>query len=497
MHRTPRPVTATTHDETTRSDSDELIMTHPDENGMTNPDENSVTHPDENSVTHPDENSVTHSGKTIDDVDSTPDSNSPLLAVKDLEKHYPITKGVLRREVGQVRAVDGVSFTLERGETFGLVGESGCGKTTTALSILQLEEPTGGEIRFDGEPVAEHSAADRRAFRRRVQLVVQDPNEAFNPRMTVGEAVAEPLAIHGMEDAERRRAIVTELLERVGLAAADADRYPHEFSDGEKQRIAIARALVLDPDLIVADEPTSALDARVRSDVLALLDELRGEFDIAVLFISHDIDVVAQFCDRMAVMYLGELVERGPVDAVLDSPAHPYTRLLLDSVPSLDPADRELPSPLTDTIPEPEAPPPGCRFHTRCPEVIPPEDAELSSELWRRIAEFRFTLEAEDRTLEEVLDRWDPETDGPIDESTIRDRFGLPDELPDETAGRAVSDAIEALLDGDGRTACDRLADTFTTPCEREQPVDAEHNDRPVRCHRYDPDVDAEPLHWS
>ncbi|MXV60795.1 ATP-binding cassette domain-containing protein [Natronorubrum sp. JWXQ-INN-674] len=423
---------------------------------------------------------------------AVPDDSHPLLEVENLETHFPITRGLLRREVGRVRAVDGVSFEIRDGEAFGLVGESGSGKTTTALSALRLEEPTGGEIRFDGDSIMSLSGADLRAFRRRAQLVVQDPNEAFNPRLTIGQAVAEPLALHGMDDADRRQAIVTDLLERVGLSADDVDRYPHEFSGGEKQRIAIARALVLNPDLIVADEPTSALDGRVQSDVLALLDELRREFDIAVLFISHDIDVVRRFCDRIGVMYLGEIVEQGPTDEVLEAPAHPYTRTLLGSVPSLDPSDRELVRPLTDTIPDPSDPPSGCRFHTRCPELIPPEDVDLDRELWQTIAAFRFTLQADE--LPAAIEP-DAGTTA-VDEATVRETFGLPSDIPDERVDRGVDDAVDAIVRGDLEVARDRLAEAIPTVCERSTPSDGTDCERPVRCHRYDPSVDAEPLSW-
>jgi len=320
--------------------------------------------------------------------------DEPLCTVRDLEKHYPITRGWLRREVGRVRAVDGVSFDLARGEALGIVGESGSGKTTAAHTVLGLEAPTAGEVRFDGTPVSELSGNALTEFRRRAQLIVQDPNDALDPRMTVEEAVAEPLRIHGLDDAERRRAIVADVLERVGLAADDADRYPHEFSGGEKQRISVARALIVSPDLIVADEPTSALDARVRSEILDLLDRIRREFDIAVLFISHDLDVIRRFCDRVAVMYLGEIVERGRTADVLNDPAHPYTRVLLSSVPSLDPTDRDLGRPLTDTVPEPSDPPSGCRFHPRCPEVIPPDGVDVPESVWRAVASFRFSVQA-------------------------------------------------------------------------------------------------------
>jgi peptide/nickel transport system ATP-binding protein len=292
--------------------------------------------------------------------------------------------------------------------------------------------------------------------------------------------------LHGMDDAERRRDIVTDLLERVGLSAEDADRYPHEFSGGEKQRIAIARALVVNPDLIIADEPTSALDSRVQSDVLALLDEVRTEFDISVLFISHDIDVVRLFCDRIAVMYLGEIVEKGTVDEVLDFPAHPYTRVLLGSVPSLDPADRTLARPLTETMPDPGDPPSGCRFHTRCPEIIPPEDIDLEREAWQAVADLRFTIQADEL----------PEQARSAGEEWIRNHFGLSDPLPDEGVENAVSEAIAAVEGGDIDRASERLDETLSTVCERQTPVQADHEGRPVACHRYDAEVDAEPLPW-
>ncbi len=418
-------------------------------------------------------------GEAVTDADA-------LLEVDSLKTHYPIRKGLLRRRVGEIRAVDGVSFELGQGETLGIVGESGSGKSTVARTIMGLEDASDGTVRFDGKEMSELSQSEMQEFRRNVQLIVQDPNEAFSPRMKVGEAVAEPLRLHGMEDEQRRRALVEDLLERVGLSANDADRYPHEFSGGEKQRIAIARALVVNPDLIIADEPTSALDSRVQSDVLALLDDIRHEFDISVLFISHDIDVVRLFCDRLAVMYLGEIVEKGRVEEVLDFPAHPYTRVLLGSVPSLDPSDRTLARPLTETMPDPGNPPEGCRFHTRCPEVIPPDTLDLEREHWQAVADLRFTLQADEL----------PENAHTEGGDWIRNHFGLGDSLPDEEAERAVSEAITAVEDDDIERASRRMTETFSTVCERETPVDADHDGRPVSCHRYDSDVEAEPWPW-
>ncbi|WP_255191669.1 ABC transporter ATP-binding protein [Natronobeatus ordinarius] len=430
----------------------------------------------------------TTDARTVEDADETDDAGGeePLLSVENLETHYPITKGWLRREMGRIRAVDGVTFSVGRGEAVGLVGESGSGKSTTAESILRLVEPTSGEIYFDGERVTALEGRDLRAFRRRAQLVVQDPNEAFSPRMTVGEAVAEPLRLHGMGDGSRRRRIVEDLLKRVGLSAGDADRYPHEFSGGEKQRIAIARALVLNPDLIVADEPTSALDTRVESDVLALLDDVRREYDISILFISHDIDVVRRFCDRVVVMYLGKTVERGPVESVLGSPAHPYTQVLLESVPSLDPTDRTLARPLTDVVPDPADPPAGCRFHTRCPAIIPPAEVDVDDG-WKRVAAFRFTLEAGE--LPGTLT-----CEGATDASSVRDAFDLPETFPDETVDEAVTEAVAALADGDRKRATDGLSDAFRTICERREPEERTVDGQQVRCHRYNPDAPCGPV---
>ena len=447
--------------------------------------------------------------------------DEPLCTVRNLKKHYPITRGWLRREVGRVRAVDGVSFEIARGEALGVVGESGSGKTTAAHAVLGLEEPTAGEVRFDGTPVSSLSGAALTEFRRRTQLIVQDPNDALDPRMTVGEAVAEPLRIHGLDDADRRRAIVADVLERVGLSADDADRHPHEFSGGEKQRISVARALVVNPDLIVADEPTSALDARVRSDILGLLDRIRREFDIAVLFVSHDLDVVRRFCDRVAVMYLGEIVERGHTTDVLNDPAHPYTRVLLSAVPSLDPTDRRLGRPLTDTVPEPSDPPAGCRFHPRCPAVIPPAELSVPDETWRAIASLRFSVQAGELPEEAVpaggRDEGAHRADDEVTPATVRRAVGLSTALSDAAAERAVEEAAAAIADGDVDAADERLAAAFPTVCERESPetvaidsgsaaetdptdvTDADPTEnahatgRTVRCLRYDPTVEADP----
>jgi len=399
-----------------------------------------------------------------------------LLSVSDLKKHYAITEGLLGREVGQVRAVDGVSFEVERGETVGLVGESGCGKSTVATTLMGLEEPTDGAVAFDGSPVADRERSPGREFRKRVGMVFQDPTSSFDPRMTVGESVAEPLSIHGVGDEARRREVVADLLERVGLSADDFDRYPHEFSGGQKQRAALARALVLNPDLLVADEPVSALDVSVQASILSLLDDLQREFDLGMLLISHDMAVVREICDRVAVMYLGEIVETGPTSEVLSDPRHPYTRALVSSVPAPDPGQRGSGVRLSGDVPSPADPPSGCRFHTRCPEIIQPEGYDFEQENWRAVMDLRAALDA---------DEFDP--DGKTDSSAVRERFDVPDGLADPDAESVLSSAVEALVAGDRDEARTLLADEFETVCECERPTlgetDAGH---PAACLLHD-----------
>jgi ABC-type oligopeptide transport system ATPase subunit len=261
----------------------------------------------------------------------------PLLEVVDLKMHFPVRRGLLQRKVGTVKAVDGVSFHLRKGETLGLVGESGCGKTTVGRTILRLLEPTGGSVLFDGRDVLAMPSADMRQARRRMQIIFQDPGGSLNPRMRVGRLVGEPLEVHGLAKGDELREEVGRLLERCGLWRGAADRYPHEFSGGQRQRIGIARALALRPDFIVCDEPTSALDVSVQSQILNLLGDLQKEFGLSYLFISHDMAVIHHICDRIAVMWNGRIVEEGDRDRIIKRPEHPYTRALLSAVPEADP----------------------------------------------------------------------------------------------------------------------------------------------------------------
>ncbi len=301
------------------------------------------------------------------------EGNGALLEVTDLVKHYPVSGGMFGREVGVVRAVDGVSFTIRRGETLGLVGESGCGKTTTGRCILQLERPTSGSIRFEGQELTTLGSEALRPVRRRMQVIFQDPYSSLNPRMTVGQIVEEPLAVHKLApDAAARSTRVRELLGQVGLLPQYGQRYPHELSGGQRQRVGIARALAMEPSLIICDEPVSALDVSIQAQIINLLEDLGRDLGLTYLFVAHDLSVVRHISDRVAVMYLGRIVEVADRQALYQTPLHPYTRALLSAVPIPDPeveAHRERVV-LGGEVPSPLRPPPGCAFHPRCPIAV-------------------------------------------------------------------------------------------------------------------------------
>jgi oligopeptide transport system ATP-binding protein len=310
-----------------------------------------------------------------------------LVEVENLKVHFPITAGIFQREIGRVRAVDDISFEIRKGETFGLVGESGCGKSTTGRAVIRLRNPTAGTVRFDGRDLITLNRNELRGMRRRMQIIFQDPYSSLNPRMTVGSIISEPIETHNLVPAKGRIDRVKELLKLVGLNPNYTNRYPHEFSGGQRQRIGVARALAVEPEFIVCDEPISALDVSIQAQVLNLLIELREQFGLTYLFIAHDLSVVRHISDRVGVMYLGKLVEVGPPSRIYETPAHPYTRALLSAVPIPDPkAERRRKRViLTGDVPSPANPPSGCRFHTRCwlyerlgrPENCRTDDPEL------------------------------------------------------------------------------------------------------------------------
>ncbi len=322
-------------------------------------------------------------------------SNIPLgetlLEVTDLQMYFPVTAGLfIQRKIADVRAVDGLSFTVTSGETLGLVGESGCGKSTTGRAILQLHRPTAGSVRFAGTELTEIKGHELRRFRRRMQMIFQDPFSSLNPRMSVEQIIGEPMAIHGLYKGDERRDRVEFIMNAVGLNPMFAKRYPHEFSGGQRQRIGIGRALAVEPEFIVCDEPVSALDVSIQAQVINLLEDLQNEFGLTYLFIAHDLAVVRHISDRVAVMYLGKMMELADSNELYENPLHPYTKALLSAVPITDPElertrERII---LTGDVPSPLRPPPGCVFNTRCPIVIDecrervPEWREVSTDHW-------------------------------------------------------------------------------------------------------------------
>ncbi|MCK4318891.1 dipeptide ABC transporter ATP-binding protein [Candidatus Bathyarchaeota archaeon] len=300
--------------------------------------------------------------------------NDVLVRVKGLKMYFPITQGVIfQRRIGDIRAVDGISFDVRRRETLGLVGESGCGKSTTGRAILQLYRPTAGDVEFDGQSLVKMKGEPLRRMRRRMQMIFQDPYASLNPRMTVGNIIGEPLDVHNIMSSRERRERVQELLQIVGLNPYFVNRYPHEFSGGQRQRIGVARALAVRPEFIVCDEPISALDVSIQAQIINLLEELQEEFGLTYLFIAHDLSVVRHISDRVAVMYLGKLVELTDRATLYENPLHPYTKALLSAVPIPDPVveDQRRRTILKGEVPSPANPPSGCNFHTRCPSKLP------------------------------------------------------------------------------------------------------------------------------
>lgn len=293
-----------------------------------------------------------------------------LIKAEDLKVHFPIRKGLLSRVVGHVFAVDGIDLELHKGETLGIVGESGCGKSTAGLAAMRLINPTGGVVRWKGRDMGEMSPAELRALRKEMQLIFQDPYSSLNPRMTVDQILSNPMNVHGMYTGRERRDRLAFLLETVGMSPDQGRRYPHEFSGGQRQRLGIARALALDPSVIIGDEPVSALDVSIQAQIINLLMDLKREFELSLMIISHDLAVVEYLCDRIVVMYLGKVMEKGSYAEIYTNPKHPYTQALLSAVPVPDPRRKKQRQILVGDVPSPITPPSGCRFHTRCPQAM-------------------------------------------------------------------------------------------------------------------------------
>ncbi|WP_135852389.1 ABC transporter ATP-binding protein [Halorussus salinus] len=395
------------------------------------------------------------------------DADQPLLSVEGLKTHFPVSTGLVgslrfdrnsggfpvRLDDSSVKAVDGVDFDLYPGETLGVVGESGCGKSTLARTVVGLEEPTDGTIRFDGRDVTNFESEDEQWFRENVQMVFQDPMSSLNPRRKVGEIIADPLEAAGWSRGERKDRAV-ELLEQVGLDGDYYGRYPHEFSGGQRQRINLARALSINPDLVIADEPVSGLDMSVQAQILSLMNDLQEEFGLTYLFITHDLGVIRNMADRVSVMYVGDFVETGPTERLFTEPHHPYTRSLLDAVPNPNPDTAGVVAELTGDVPSPTNPPSGCKFHTRCPAFVVPEG--FTDESYAEFAAFRDDVESgaidADRSPDEV----------------VAARFDRTNEIPAD-AERAVREAAEEAARGNRDDALGALA-PHESVCESKVP---------------------------
>lgn len=422
-------------------------------------------------------------------------SESPILEVKGLKKHYEQSEGFLDRLFSaqkKVKALDGVDFTVGKGEIVAVVGESGCGKSTLARAIANLDRPTEGEVMFRGDDIAKLPEKQMRPYRRHIQMIFQNALASLNPRQTIRSNLKKPLEVHGIgqSDAERNGR-AREELERVGLKPSHMDRYPHQFSGGQQQRIAIARGLTLEPDLLIADEPVSALDVSVQAQILNLLDDLRRDLGISIVFIAHDLSVVRHISDRVLVMYLGKIVEQGPTRELFDDPSHPYTLSLLSAVPRIDGADHQTDRVILEgTVPSPESPPPGCRFHTRCPVVIPPESWTGNQEGFKAVFLFRKRVERgniDPGKIRSSLSSDETDVDDHmVANRIVRELLPVDREVLPTTAVDVVTAAAEAIVENNREQALELLVENFHTPCEEDVPAeyDIEDNHTSV-CHRH------------
>lgn len=413
-------------------------------------------------------------------------SDQPVLEIRNLEKHFTGNKNIsdilLRREPSRIQAVDGVSMSIEENDSVAVIGESGCGKSTLLRTLIGLHDATGGDIIYKGTPVSEFDKADWKEYRRNVQVIFQDPFNSLNPKMTVRESLAEPLNIHGIDDKDSR---VREVLERVELQPAEKylDRKPMNLSGGEKQRVSIGRALILEPDVVLADEPVSMLDVSTQAAVLTMMKELIDDFDVSMIYISHDLSTVSYISELVKVMYLGRIVESASTEEILQDPKHPYTKALVDAIPIPDPGydrDRtEMSGAPRDPIDIGE----GCRFRDRCPAVIPPDDIDISQEAYREVMSFRERLERGEVVVDRVEEYVAENARTPVVDTLQRENFNIELTGKNESTVRA---ALTSLADGDEELAIENLRDRFESVCEKTPPEIESEPGWHVACHHYD-----------
>jgi peptide/nickel transport system ATP-binding protein len=426
----------------------------------------------------------------------------PLLKIRDFRKYYDQAEGVLNQILGysgKVKAVDGVDLDVYEGEILAVVGESGCGKSTLGKAILNLTKPTGGSVQFKGDDIAGLPEKRMRKYRRDMQMIFQDPEDSLNPRKTVGDILTTPLKVHRIgDDREEREEMSKRILDQVGLKPSHFNRYPRQFSGGQQQRIGLARALVVQPDLIIADEPVSKLDVSVQAQILNRLSELRSEYNLTMIFIAHDLSVVRHIADRVAVMYLGKIVEVAPTDELFGNPRHPYTQSLLSAVPRLDPTTEQDRIVLEGTVPSPLDPPTGCRFHTRCPVIIPPDWWDYDQTLFKSIFNYRVLLEEEEFDLKAIRTRLS-NGEG-VDDSVLQDYLldtglSVPTNQLPEDVHEPVMEATRLYVDDKIEQAVSVLEEAFPSPCVDKEPtqatIDTDHDHR-AACHRLDGNFSAD-----